>query len=205
MGRSSLRGSTDLTLGAGNGAAHHFTGANMRKVSLQWVDVEIAAQVGMLRHLEAMKRKYEPGQKADKEKLWDSHISGAIGERAFASVMRLAWDASVNTFRGLGDVYGVEVRTRPPGKFYQLYVTPNDNPDRYFVLMRGYGVDFTAVGYYLGSAAQEQGSWLREMAKGRPKNYLVPNELLKTDWDWLAHHMQENHESRRQLYERIEL
>lgn len=143
-------------------------------VTLEWYEVQLAAQVGVQRQLEAL-RQQRPDRAGFRGDGWGVHIEGAAGEMAFAKAAGRYWGATVNTFRFGGDVGDIQVRTRSdPG--YEMLIRPNDRNDDVFYLVTGRIPEFTVVGWIRGAEAKRP-RWLAQHGD-RPAAYFVPHDAL---------------------------
>jgi hypothetical protein len=129
-------------------------------VTLTWHEVAFAAQVGMRRHIEAIRMGKPDAFGRGSDDGWTPHIEGACGELAVAKSLGVYWAPTVNTFREGGDVGALQVRTRR-GNQYELIVRPHDADDDRFVLARGLCPTYDVVGWILGKEAK-RAEWLQE-------------------------------------------
>jgi hypothetical protein len=137
-------------------------------------EVEMAAQVGLRRQLEAL-RKGLPDKHGYEGDGWGIHIEGALGELALAKFLGVYWDGSVNTFKTKGDLGETEVRTRSRSD-YDLIVREDDREDAVYVLVVGKAPAYRVVGWMLGKEAK-QDRWVRTYG-GRTPAYFVPQAAL---------------------------
>lgn len=134
----------------------------------------MAAQVGLVRQFEALKRGL-PDRHGYDGLGWSEHIEGAAGEYALAKHFNVSWNGSVNTFRTQADVQQFEIRTRSKHE-YELLVRPNDPDDAAFILITGKAPDFRIQGWMLGKDAK-QVHW-KQTHGYRPPAYFVPHSAL---------------------------
>lgn len=135
----------------------------------------MAANVGVLRHLAAIKEGRE--DRYGHEGIgWNLHIEGACGELVTCKYKNWYWSGSVNTFKKKADIGDwIEVRTRSRHD-YDLIVRPDDRPDRFYVLVTGIAPDYRIHGFIDGIAAR-QPHWLKDYGD-RPDAWFVPKEAL---------------------------
>lgn len=148
----------------------------MIRVSLEWYEVRLAAQVGVERNVQSIKDGRTPSAAfSTKDGAWEIHVQGACGELAFAKATNRYWDGSVNRFGNTGDVGPIEVRTRSRHD-YDLLVRPGDSDESVFVLVTGLAPHFQVHGWLRGEEAKRR-DWLCAFG-GRPPAYFVPKSVL---------------------------
>jgi hypothetical protein len=145
-------------------------------VKLTGSELYLAAQIGIARQMEAMRKGLPDKHGFDGLEGWTVHIEGAAGEMAVAKALGLFWNGSLNTFKTQADVQRLEVRTRSK-HYYELLIRPNDDSDALFVLVTGRAPDFEVKGWIRGSEAKKQ-EWLQNHG-GRPPAYFVPHDALR--------------------------
>jgi len=79
-------------------------------ITLNWYEAAMAAEVGKLRYLSALKNK-RMGRHGFDGGEWGEHIEGACGECAAAKFLGVYWDGSVDCF-DKSDVGPLHIRTR---------------------------------------------------------------------------------------------
>lgn len=147
-------------------------------VRLSWEEVRRAAEVGVARQVEAMRRglKHTHGMRDDDQ--WRNHVEGACGELAVALALGVPWDATVNTFKSGGDVGDVQVRTRKwADNPLDLIVRDNDRDEDAFVLVVSRLPDFEVVGWAWGGECK-LGRYQKSYG-GRAASYFVPRRHLR--------------------------
>jgi hypothetical protein len=149
-------------------------------VVLTWSEVFWAAQVGIRRHIEALRKGLTDAYGADSEHGWNMHIEGACGEMAFAKYGHLYWDGSVNTFKNGADVSGLHVRTRSKHN-YELIIREDDPDDGTFVLVTGFCPNYRIVGCILARNGKRV-EWEQDYG-GRSPAFFVPHSALKPYYD----------------------
>ncbi len=155
-------------------AAHAATG-DLMKILLAQHEIEMAAQVGLRRQLEALQRNLPDRHGYNGRDGWTVHIEGAAGELAVAKTLGRFWNGSVNTFHNGGDVGKIQVRTRSKDD-YDLIVREDDRDGDYFVLVTGCIPSFEVRGWILGTDAKRP-EWLQTHG-GREAAYFVPAAAL---------------------------
>jgi len=146
------------------------------EVALAWYEVQIAADVGVRRNVEALS-KNRKGTFEGGLSTWESHILGACGEMAFAKATGLYWEAGVNTFKAGGDVGTVEVRTRSRHD-YELIVRDDDPDGRIYFLVTGGPERFRLQGWIKSEEARRP-EWRKNHGGYQPA-YFVPHSALKS-------------------------
>lgn len=147
----------------------------LNSVVLEWYEIQMGVGVGTSRNIQAQLLK----KKATKvgKSLWEAHISGALGELAFAKQQNCFFNGSVNTFKGLEDVNGFEIRTRTRGKYgADLIIRTNDADERIFVLVEDQSPAFHIKGWIKAADAKIEEYW-RETRNG-PDCWFVPEDRL---------------------------
>lgn len=125
------------------------------QVNLEWFEVSRAALVGVSRNVEAL-RKGLQNSRPTKDKDWDIHILGALGECAFAKATGRYWSGSVNTFKAGGDIGDIiQIRTRSK-HHYDLIVRDDDKDDDLFVLVTGGPHEFVVHGWMRAKDAKRE-------------------------------------------------
>lgn len=147
------------------------------EVRLTWPEVLVAATVGVMRQIEALRQGRLDQHGADPENGWTFHIEGACGELAAARAANRYWPATVNTFKNGSDLLGgVDVRTRSRSD-YELLVRQEDADHRPYVHVVGACPAYKVRGWLFGKDAK-QPQWLQSHG-GRPPAFFVPNEALR--------------------------
>jgi hypothetical protein len=68
-------------------------------VTLRPFEIEMAATVGVQRHVRALALGKRPTDGVPADRLWQIHVEGALGELAFAKATGRYWGGSVGTYR----------------------------------------------------------------------------------------------------------
>jgi hypothetical protein len=142
-------------------------------LTLGWHEVAMAAEVGRMRYLSAIRRG-RVGRHGFAGGQWTEHIEGACGEYVVAKYLGLHWDGSCDAFNR-ADVGQLEVRTRSRHE-YELIVrldAPDESP---FVLVTGRAPTFRVRGWILGRDAKRH-EWLKNHGGYSPA-FFVPSEKL---------------------------
>lgn len=146
-------------------------------VKLSIPELYTAANIGVLRQIESVRKGLPDKHGFDGMNGWSVHIDGAAGEIAVAKCLGTYWGGSCNTFKTEGDVGKLEVRTRSKD-YYDLIVRDDDRDDSIFVLViHPTGREYTVVGWITGRDAK-QNKWRKDYG-GRPPAYFVPQSELR--------------------------
>jgi hypothetical protein len=140
-----------------------------------------AAQVGVMRQVQNLKRGRADAYGASTSMGWQYHIEGAMGEMAVAKAFNLYWNGNLGNLSA-GDVGDIQVRTssRTNG---DLIMHPRDRDKDRFILVTGGNGDYNLRGWVLGSEGKLQEYW-RDPAGGRPA-YFVPQGKLRNFFTFL--------------------
>lgn len=111
---------------------------------------------------------------AESERNFRYHLLGAKGEIAFRKFINSNEKITVNTFKKVPDISGVEVRTRS-SEDYDLIIRKDDPDDRIYVLVVGEGCKFKIVGWLSG---REKHQFETKTFNDRPKAWFIPQSKL---------------------------
>jgi hypothetical protein len=149
-------------------------------VTLAWHEVLMAAQIGLQREAECLKR-LSRDRRPNIRHSWDQCIRGALGEMAACKALGVFWDGSVNTFKTKPDIPpNIQVRTRPADcdkVKYDLIVRSSDKDTDTFVLVAGQRETFVVRGWITGKLAKNQ-SYSRNY-DGHEQAWFVPRDALR--------------------------
>jgi len=146
-------------------------------VTLSWNEVHMAATVGILRNIQALKQDRPQCHGAKDEEMWRYHIEGASGEMAFAKAMNIHWEAHSNVFKVPDIGTSIQIRTRS-NRGWDLIVRDGDKDDEVFVLVVGEIPNYTIVGWITGADAKQK-KWYKDMGGRSKPAYFVPQSELK--------------------------
>lgn len=152
----------------------------MITVSLNWNEVEMAADVGKLRFIIPIRQ--ENRNRYGATNSWDNDITSCIAEMAVAKYSNQYWHASpaIESKKITNDVgESLEVRTSRTNK---LLVRSGDKDDRiYFGVSwpkwTKDGCSVNLLGGMLGKEAK-QDKWLETFGNNRPPVFAVPPGML---------------------------
>lgn len=149
----------------------------MRRVRLELYEIAIAAQVGLHRHLAAMRRGLQDKHGADSSADgWQLHIEGALGELAAAKALGVYWSGSVNTFKAVDIGVRLQVRTRSKHT-YDLIIRRSDSDDDLYLLVTGSCPEYVVHGFIRGRDAKLRDDWIARHG-GREAAWFVPKAAL---------------------------
>lgn len=144
-------------------------------VELTWAEVILAANVGVMRRVIALKRKV-PGKYGAEDSMpwWQRDIQGALGELVLAKHLGVFWNPAIGKFNER-DVAGCEVRTTP----WPNGCLPIHKPDRdgRYVLVTGEAPRFVIVGWKESREARRPEWWTDQNGDGRFMYYVPQSEL----------------------------
>lgn len=148
----------------------------MIRIELTSSEIMLAAQAGVMRQVENLKRR--EGQNThgyDERNPWQIHIEGCCGEMAVAKYLGLYWKGKGQ--RGEADVADMDVRTRP---FHDadLILHKSDPSSRIFWHVTGVNGIYMIHGWIIAHEGQEEAFWSDKYNNGRPA-YFVPNIDLR--------------------------
>lgn len=147
---------------------------NFKEVILTPYEMAVAAQVGVMRNIRAMR--HSDTQSFSPDGNWSIHIEGSAGEMACAQALGCYWSGSVDTYRTKSDLgNGVEVRTRKNHE-HDLIVREKDSDDAVFFLVTGKAPYFRVHGWILGSDAKDD--LFRKDYGGHGSAFFVPQDKL---------------------------
>lgn len=148
---------------------------NSTLVTLTASEMFMAAQAGLMRQIENIKRKRQPRYGANIEADWQVNIEGALGEYAVARFLGIHW-AGKGIFRGF-DVGELEVRTASRDT-YRLILHPDDHDDHCYYLVTGLNGTYRIRGWILGREGKRNEFW-QDPGTGRPA-FFIPQSALNT-------------------------
>lgn len=151
----------------------------IHQIKLEWFEVAIAAQVGITKRIEQL-RKY--GEQRDmygisnQEDIWTREIEGAAAEMAWAKWKGVYWSGNPNAFNQ-PDVGKAFVRSSY--RNLKMRIRPQDKDDGWFVFIFCKSPIYTIHGYIKGlEAKQEEWHHDGKTAPKGPPFFWVPVEAL---------------------------
>jgi hypothetical protein len=150
-------------------------------VRLDWGELAVGANIGVLRQVSALQRGRPDTYGYDKQTAWSIHADGALAEMALAKHLGVYWhplapDGIVAKMPGDVGV-GVQVRstTHLNGR---LRTHPPDRDDHAFCLVICEAPRFHIAGWLYGHEAKRQEWWCDPTGKGRPA-FFAPQAALR--------------------------
>jgi len=149
-------------------------------VTLDGSELQLAAQVGVLRHVRAVLAGRRPAYDfEDEDSRWDVDCRGAVGEYVTAKAKGWHWLMTTAPEPGEGDLGRVQVRTTTH-RDGCLILRPRDVvADVPFVLVRELDpLHYDVVGWIMAHDGKAVGAWGAK-GKNRPPCWWVEGEDLK--------------------------
>lgn len=147
----------------------------MTQVILDWAEMILAAQAGVLRQVENIKKGVKPAYGAGNEKDWQYGIEGAMGEFALAKYLGVFWHGK-GKMRG-DDVGAYQVRTSSSLNG-DLILHPKDDDEKTYWLVTGLNGNYWIRGY-IKAIDGKKDHWWSDPAGGRPAFFVPQSELIK--------------------------
>lgn len=142
-------------------------------IELTSAEIMMAAQAGIMRQVENIKKKSQAYYGASTTSDWQLHIEGCLGEFALSKFLNVWWGGKGDK-RGC-DVGVYDVRTRSSHS-YDLILHENDPDDRVFWLVTGVNGSYKVHGWILGKNGKQEKYWA-DPAKNRPAFFIPSSEL----------------------------
>jgi hypothetical protein len=143
-------------------------------ITLDIEDVMVAAQAGILRRCNRLKKGYK-----DKDGFngdgWGIDIEGAAAEYAAAIVLGVPWRVSLTAFRD-GDLGEIQVRSTKNTEGF-LRLSDRDDDNKPYVLVTGEAPSFTVQGWIWAADGKNQ-FYYRKLKADRPPAFFVPIDDL---------------------------
>lgn len=147
-------------------------------ISLNLMELQLAAELGIERQLESLRKKLSDKHGFNGLDKWTIHIEGAAGEMALAKYLNVFFVPTINTFKKGGDVGNYQVRTCLKNDEEDLYllVRPDDDDERIFIAIWSRCPDYHILGWMKSSDAKQE-KW-KQFRGGRPPAFFVKPEFL---------------------------
>lgn len=136
-------------------------------------EILFAAQCGLMRQVENIKKQRTPSYGAGDDSNWQIHVEGCLGEYALAKFLGVHW-AGKGVLRA-PDIGAVDVRTATKDH-YCLLLHEEDSDDRRYWLVTGINGAYTVQGWILGRDGKKSEYW-KDPLGGRPA-FFVPQSIL---------------------------
>lgn len=144
------------------------------EITLEWHEYAMAAEIGKLRRLTALRRGSENSHGAVSLS-WTEDVEGAGAELCVAKCLNLYWNGGIDTFKNPDIGVNIQVRWTPKHS-NSLIVRPSDLDENYYVLVTGELPRMTVRGFLRGDEAKRE-HWARS-PNGRPPAYFIPSDYL---------------------------
>ena len=148
-------------------------------INLTAYEILMAAQAGIMRQVENIKKSAEPYYGASSINDWQLHIEGCLGEFALAKFLNVWWGGKGKKREADVDIY--DVRTTP-GHEFRLILHPDDPDDRIFWLVTGRNGSYKIQGWIRASDGKQQKYW-DDPTRKRPA-FFVPSSALNDPRDF---------------------
>jgi hypothetical protein len=145
------------------------------EVELEWHEYAMAAEIGKLRRLTAVRRSSENSHGATNLS-WTEDIEGAAAELVVAKCLGIYWNGGIDTFKKPDLGKDIQVRWTPLHS-NSLIVREADPDSNIYILVTGTTPKFVVRGYLYGSEAKNK-AWERS-PNGRAPAYFVPANHLR--------------------------
>jgi len=147
-------------------------------IKLTAYEMLIAAQGGIMRQIENIKKSAEPYYGVSNTNDWQLHIEGCLGEFALAKFLNVWWGGKGN--KRSPDVGIYDVRTGSSHN-YCLILHPNDPDDRIFWLVTGINGSYKVQGWMYARDGKKDEYW-KDLGNGRPA-FFVPTSKINDPGD----------------------
>jgi len=144
-------------------------------IQLSPSEILMAAQVGLMRQVQNLKRNVEEKYGAQPNTDWQLNIEGALGEYALSKYLNLHWG-------GCGDYSAPDVGVVDCRTSWRdtaaLRLHPKDKDDRIYFLLTGVNGLYTVRGWLFARDGKKKEYWSDPTGKNRPA-YFVPQDRLR--------------------------
>ncbi len=147
------------------------------EVVLEYFELIKASQVGMLRHVQDLKKGYKDAYGAQAKDGWQLDIEGALGECAVAKAFDIYWNGAVGKLSA-PDVGKLQVRTthHMDGR---LILHDKDKDEDIFILVTGVNGKYILRGWISGKHGKDA-LYLSDPTKKGRQAYFVPQDVLNS-------------------------
>lgn len=147
------------------------------KITLSWLELMQAAQIGVARRISSMKHRRNCNVHAYKSD-WATDIDGAAAELAVAKHTRSWWPVDTNDFKA-PDVAHYHIRSTKTVNGH-LIVRNNDPASGEYVLVITNAPEFTIIGSISGEVAKQE-CWRNTTNSFGVESWWIPQSALQ-DW-----------------------
>ena len=157
-------------------------------ITLEYSEVLYAAQAGIYRRVNSMRRGFKDKDLDDNRDVWDIDIEGACAEMAYAKASGVYWGGHINSFKA-PDVGCIQIRST---KYFdgKLIIRENDNLSQNYVLVITKCPVYSIVGYIRGSDAIADHK--KTSPNGKSSAWFIPQRFLKDPRDLINGHQPTN-------------
>lgn len=145
----------------------------MEVILSSW-EILLAAQAGIMRQVENLKKNRQPYYGAGSENDWQLHIEGCLGELAVAKFLGLYWSGKGELRLPDVGIYDVRTGSKP---HHRLILHPEDPDDRQFWLVTGANGHYTIRGWIFGRDGKQAQYW--QDPTGQRPAYFIPHSALR--------------------------
>jgi len=157
----------------------------LQTIVLRYDEMLMAAQAGVLRTIENLKKGRRDRRGADPHNGWTLSIEGAMAEYAVAKAFDRHWQGKGNL--GDADVSRVIEVRRCIYPYGDLRLHPEDHRDRPYVLVTGERGAYTIRGWIRGGDGMKERYWGSPYAENRPAYWVPQTDLNPPDDSLLAY------------------
>lgn len=150
----------------------------MKDITLSYSDMLIAAQAGLMRRIENVK-KGNVSNKSPYDNKWQTDIEGALAEYALAKAIGRFWWGKGNPRDP--DVYPNEECRHSESHENRLILHKTDHDTRRYWLVTGRDGKYRVHGYILGRDGKKEEYWADPTGKNFPA-FFIPQNKLVTEW-----------------------
>jgi len=150
----------------------------MKEIELSYADMLIAAQAGLMRRIENIK-KGNVSVKSPYNNKWQTDIEGALAEFALAKATNSFWYGKGNPRDP--DVYPTEECRHSEEHNNRLILHKTDHDDRRYWLVTGRDGNYKVHGYIYGRDGKKPEYWSDPTKQNYPA-YFIPQDKLTKQW-----------------------
>lgn len=150
----------------------------MKEIILSNSQIMMCAQVGIIRHLQFIKREARPMYGLDVNTDWKLQIEGAMSEYALAKYLDVHWEGV--GFPDADDVGKEDVRVTEYDDGH-LILHPRDKDNKNYWLLTGKNGRYIVRGFILGKEGKQDKYWRKRILQdGRDRSaYFIPQADLQ--------------------------
>ena len=147
----------------------------MTQIVLDAAEMLLAANAGIMRHIENIKRGVKPSYGAGNQNDWQWDIEGAMGEFVLAKHLGVFWHGKGKMRGDDAGIYQVRTSQRDNA---DLILHPKDEDEKTYWLITGVNGTYQIRGY-LKAKDGKHDKWWRDGAPGRPAFFVPQSELTQ--------------------------